>query len=62
MVSHWSLSDDKSTQVSRTLLSILADLNNAVAWTVFTRPIISNPPIHVPIFWWLTQEHQLQLV
>ena len=30
MVSHWSLSYCKSPQVSRTLLSILADLNNAV--------------------------------
>ena len=32
MVSHWSLSDSKSLQVYRTLLSILADLNNAVVW------------------------------
>ena len=30
MVFHWSLSDSKSPQISRTLLSILADLNNAV--------------------------------
>ena len=30
VVSQWSLSDSKSHQVSRTLLSILADLNNAV--------------------------------
>ena len=27
---HWSLSDSKSPQVSKTLLSILVDLNNAV--------------------------------
>ena len=42
MVSHWSLSDNKSPQVSRTLLSILADLNNAVVWMVSTRPVISK--------------------
>ena len=34
MVSHWNLSGSKSSQVSRTLLSILADLNNAVVWMV----------------------------
>ena len=54
MVSHWSLSD-KSPQVSRTLLSILTDLNHAVVWTVSTRPVISksssrctNPLVTVP--------------
>ena len=40
MVSHWSLSDSKSPQVSRTLLSILADFNNAVVCMVSTRPLI----------------------
>ena len=38
MVIHWSLSDSKSPQVSRTLLSILAVLNNALIWMVSTRP------------------------
>ena len=38
MVFHWSLSDSKSPQVSRTLLRILAILNNAVVWMVSTRP------------------------
>ena len=42
MVSHWSLSDSKSPQISRTLLSILADLNNPVVWMVFIRPLISK--------------------
>ena len=42
MVFHWSLSDSKSPQVSRTLLSILAYLNNVVVWTVSTRPVISK--------------------
>ena len=55
MVFHWSLSDSKSPQVSRTLLSILAVLNNAVVWMVSTRPLtykssspFSNPLVTVP--------------
>ena len=55
MVSHWSLSDNKSPQVSRTLLRILADLSNAVVWIVPTRSLISkssspciNPLVTVP--------------
>ena len=39
---HWSLSDSKSPQISRTLLSILGDLNNAVVGMVSTRPLISK--------------------
>ena len=42
MVFLWSLSDSKSPQVSWTLLSILANLNNAVVWIVSTRLLISN--------------------
>ena len=38
MVSHTSFSDSKSPQLSRTLLSILVDLNNAVVWMFSTRP------------------------
>ena len=53
---HWSLRYSKSPQVSRTLLSILTVLNNAVVWMVFsTRPLISkstrtfiNPLVTVP--------------
>ena len=55
MVFHWSLSDGKSPQVSRTLLSILAVLNNIVVWMVSTRPLtskssspFSNPLVTVP--------------
>ena len=55
MVFHWSLSDSKSPQVYRTLLSILDDLNNAVVWMVSTHPLISkssspctNPLVIVP--------------
>ena len=55
MAFHWSLSDRKSSQVSRTLLSILAVFNNAVVWMVSTRPPtpqssspFSNPLVTVP--------------
>ena len=39
-----SLSESKFRQVSRILLSILADLNNAVVWMVSNRYLISNSP------------------
>ena len=42
MVSHWGLSDSKSPQVSRTLLSILVDLNKDVVWIVSIHPLISK--------------------
>ena len=42
MVFHWSLSVNKSPQVSRILLSILVDLNNAVVWMVSTLSLISK--------------------
>ena len=42
MVFQWSLSNSKSPQVSRTLLSILAVLNNAVVWIVSTCPPTSK--------------------
>ena len=52
---HWSLSDSKSAQVSRTLLSILVVLSEAVIWIVSTRPPTSkssrsfnNPLVIVP--------------
>ena len=55
MVSHWCLSDSRSSQVSRTFLSILADLSNAVVWIVSTRLLISkssspfiNPSMTLP--------------
>ena len=38
----WRLSDNKSPQVSRTRLSILADLNKEVAWMLSIHPLISN--------------------
>ena len=49
MVFHWSLSDNKSPQFSRTVHKILTDLNNAVVWMVSTRLFIfklSNPFVY----------------
>ena len=55
MVFHWSFSDSKSPQVSRTHLRMLAVLSNAVVWIVSTRPPTSkssrpfdNPLVIVP--------------
>ena len=55
MVFHWSLSDSKSPQVSRTRLRILAVLRTAVVWIISTRPPTSkssrafnNPLVIVP--------------
>ena len=52
MVFHWGLSDSKSPQVSRTLLSILAVLNNAVVRMVASSPPTSksNSPFNNPLF------------
>ena len=55
MVFHWSLSDSKYLQVSKILLIILDDLNNAVV-CMFSR----RPP--VPLIMWQYQKHQSQLV
>ena len=51
MVFHWSLSDSKSPQVSRTLISILAVFKNAVVWMVSTRPPTSksSSPFNIPL-------------
>ena len=55
MVFRWSLSDSKSPQASRTLLSIIAVLINVVFSMVSTRPLtskspspLSNPLVTVP--------------
>ena len=42
MFFHWSMRDSKSPPISRSLLSILAVLNNAVVWMFSTRPPTSN--------------------
>ena len=51
MVFHWSLSDSKSPQVSRTRLRILAVLSKAVIWIVSVRPPISKSIIIIIIIW-----------
>ena len=55
MVFHWNLRDNKSPQISWTLLSILADLNNDVMLIVSSCSLISkssspftNPLVTVP--------------
>ena len=55
MVFHCSFSDSKSSQVSRTLLSILAVPNNVAVWMVSSRPPtynssspFNNPLVTVP--------------
>ena len=42
MVSHWSLSDSKSLQVSRSLFRILSNLKYGAIWVVATYPLISK--------------------
>ena len=50
MVFHGSLSDNKSPQLFRTLLSILADLNKAVLWMVSACPIFDSfSPLTKPL-------------
>ena len=48
MVFYWSLSDSKSLQISRTLLSILAKLNNDVVCKDLILPLISTFSIFFP--------------
>ena len=43
MIFPWSLIDNKSPQATRTLFSILVDLDNAVVWMVSTSFLISKP-------------------
>ena len=57
-----SLSVTKSSQVSRTLLSILTDLNNAVVWMILIRFLISNSSSLFTNLWGLFQGRQLQMV
>ena len=59
MVFHWSLRDSYSPQVSRTLLSILANLNSSVILKVFLFPILL---VSSSLLWWLYQVHRLQSV
>ena len=62
MVFRWCLNDSKSLQVSKTVFSILTDLNNAVVWIVLNRPPISNSSSHFSSSWELFLTLQLKLV
>ena len=52
---HWCLSDNKSLQVTWTLLSILADLSKSGVWNVSTRSLISKSLVLLPILGDCTQ-------
>ena len=60
MLFYWSLSDTKSPQVSRTFLSIRADLNNTAVLMVATSPFISKSSL--PTLLWLYWAFHLQVV
>ena len=60
MVFHRCLSDSKSPQISRTLLSILADLKK-FRWSPLVL-LFPSPPVPLSILWWLYLSCQLQLV
>ena len=63
MIFQRSLSHSKCPQVSKTLVSVLANLNNAVGRMVITRPLISKSfKSLVSILWWQHQMPQLLLV
>ena len=55
------LNDSKSTQVSRILLSILADLNNTVVRMVSILPLISKSCSFFPSLWRPFRVYQLPL-
>ena len=44
MIFHWNLSDNKSPQISRTLLHIQANFSNALVWMVSVFCLISYSP------------------
>ena len=59
---YWSMSDRKCPQISRTLLSILTDLNKAVVGWFPLVHLFPNLLVPLPILWELFQVHQLQFV
>ena len=62
VVIHWSLSGSKSPPISRTLLSILADLMSIVVWMASILSLITNSSSLFSSPWSLFQLNQLQLV
>ena len=59
---HWNLSDSKSSWVSRTLLSIQANLNNALVWMGLMDSLSPICPVNFMSSWRPFQAHQLWLV
>ena len=62
MVFHWSLSDIKSPQIPRTLLSILADLQKYCSLKSPLVLLFPSPPVSLSILWWLYPATNLQVV
>ena len=62
IVFHWSVSDGLSPRLSRTLLSILANINNVAVLMILILPLISNSASSLLSPWGLFQLHQLLLV
>ena len=58
---HWSLNDSKCPQISKTLLRILADLDDSVFRFVSILPLISLSSIFFHSFRWPFQMYQLLL-
>ena len=56
------MSDSKSPQVSRILLGILADRNNAVVWMVSIRSLISNSSSPLTKLLWIVPTAQITIV
>ena len=52
----------KYPRVFPMILSILANLINAVVWIVSTHPLIPSPPVPLPVLWWRYRAQQLELV
>ena len=61
VVFHWRLSDSKSSQVFRTLLSILADLNNSLVSLVSILSIISISSHLLSSYYHHHHHHQFML-
>ena len=59
---NWILSISKFPQVTRTLLSILTDLNNDIEWIVVICLTISNSSSPLSKLWGTVQARQLELV
>ena len=62
MVSHWSLSDNKSPQVSRPIFRIMTNLNKSVVWSIPLLLLFPSPPVSLSRLCWVYRELQFRLV